>query len=151
MTINWDADILHIDLVPVGRPLGRKTQSVTVFKEYGDVKSRFVQAFASKLGGELVYVEAKKGSSIQTIPVTVWRNSSDGGTYVMGAADFVAKMAANGYEITCFGSSRHRWTMNVRSENSVHDAVDNATDRGSSSGGTCVADVVEANGIRANF
>jgi hypothetical protein len=41
--------------------------------------------------------------------------------------------------------------MDVRSENSVHDAVDNATDRGATSGGTCAADVVEANGMRANF
>jgi hypothetical protein len=150
MNIDWDADVLHIDLVPEGRPLGRSAQRVTVFREYGDSKARFVQAFASKLGGEIVYVEASKGAKSRTIPVTGWRNPNS--TPVLAVAEFVEDMMRAGCTIACYGSSRVRWRLTVHEEKTVeHDLVDNATDSSVADSERMTAEVTEENGLRVAF
>ena len=150
--IDWTASELKIHMTPIGQPLGRKPQTSSVFSEYGDVKSRLIQAIADMVDGDTVYFDAcdKKGV-LQTIPIIGWRNG-DISAYLVNAATFLDAAALKNLDVIVYGATRARWLLSIDSATMASDYLDNMTDRGIAGDGRFkAAEIVEANGIRAEF
>lgn len=153
MTIDWNASELKIRLTPVGKPVGRKTQATSVFREYGDLKPRMVQAIADMVDGETIYIAAtqKDGRVMQTIPVVGWRNGavSDCLTCVTG---FIETAFGKNLDVIVYGATRAKWSLHVDSLTMASDCLDNMTDRGLAGDGRARSlETIEANGLRSEF
>lgn len=148
--INWSATELKLVLTPVGKPTGRETKRMSVFREYGDAKIRFVQTLANMIDGEVVYLNATKGKvSYATIPVAGWRTSGSE-SLLSNVTSFIDAAMYQDMKVECYGASRARWELDVKSETMPVDVTDNMSDR---SGITGIPEQspIEPNGIRREF
>ena len=152
-SINWSASELKIHMTPVGKPLGRKPQTTSVFSEYGDSRPRLVQAIADMVDGDIVYLDAcdEKGNAIQTIPIISWRNG-DIGSYLANVTTFLETAMYKNLKIIAYGATRARWSLRIDSTVMASDCLDNMTDRGVVGDGRVrTSETVEANGLRTEF
>ena len=149
--INWSATEIKLVLTPVGKPLGREPKRMSVFREYGDVKTRFVQTLANMIDGEVVYLDATFGDGAVrgTVPVAGWRVSGNE-LVLANVATFVDTALSSGMQVECYGASRARWALNVKSETMTMDVTDNMSDK-STVAETPERSPIEPNGIRREF
>ena len=149
--INWNATEIKLVLTPVGKPLGREPKRMSVFREYGDVKTRFVQTLANMIDGEVVYLDAMIGDDEVrgTVPVAGWRVA---GTepMLLNVTSFVESALSADMHIECYGASRARWVLDVKSETMAMDVTDNMSDK-STVAETADRSPIEPNGIRREF
>ena len=149
MNVNWSASEIGLTLSPVGKPLGRKPRHMSVFKEYGDMKTRFVQALAGMLDGETVYIESvKDGTATKTVPVAGWRRSEIESA-MSNVITFIDSALRCNMSVVCYGASRARWELTVKTGQMAVDETDNLTDKGSVA--IPAPSAIEPNGIRRDF
>ena len=157
MAVNWSAGEIKIKLIPVGKTAGRQPTSMSVYRSYGEVKVRAIQAIANRLGGDTVYVEivspkvdAKPDTVINVIPIAGWRETSNG-TYMSRVINIIMSALESNYVVRCYGLSRERWHLEFSTSTECKDAIDNMSDKGTVGGDSDVAVTIEENGIRTDF
>lgn len=157
MAVNWSASEIKIKLIPVGKTAGRQPTSMSVYRSYGDVKVRAVQAIANRLGSDTVYVEIISPKDdvnpervTNVIPIAGWRDTSNG-TYIGRVINVIMLALSANYGVRCYGLSRERWQLEFSTSNECQDAIDNMSDKGTVGGSSGTAVTVEENGIRTDF
>ena len=92
-----------------------------VHSDYGNPKTRFMQGIADKVGGPVIYLEARRPGEDRPsmcVPVAEFRGLNANGVSGEGnlryASDFVNEAMARGMSVTAMGSSRIRYEIGVR-------------------------------------